>query len=65
VLLAAQGGSLYEAGLRRLNIISHAGSRAFLEITPPRRLGQVLEGIELCRQIGFGPIKINAVAVKG
>ena len=66
VLLAEQACSLYEAGLRRLNIHLDTLDRArFLEITRRDDLDKVLEGIELCRQMGFGPIKINAVAVKG
>ena len=66
VLLSDQARSLYEAGLRRLNIHLDTLDRArFLEITRRDDLAKVLEGIELCRQIGFGPIKINAVAVKG
>ena len=66
VLLAGQARSLYEAGLRRLNIHLDTLDRArFLEITRRDDLDKVLEGIELCRQMGFGPIKINAVAVKG
>ncbi len=66
VLLSDQARSLYEAGLRRLNIHLDTLDRArFLEITRRDDLDKVLEGIELCRQMGFGPIKINAVAVKG
>ena len=66
VLLAGQARSLYDAGLRRLNVHLDTLDRArFLEITRRDDLDKVLEGIELCRQMGFGPIKINAVAVKG
>jgi len=36
----------------------------FKHITRRDDLGKVLEGIELCRKLGYGPIKINAVAVK-
>jgi cyclic pyranopterin phosphate synthase len=66
VLLADQAQSLYDAGLRRLNVHLDTLDRArFLEITRRDDLDKVLEGIERCREIGFGPIKINAVAVKG
>jgi len=66
VLLAEQARPLYEAGLRRLNIHLDTLDRArFLEITRRDDLDKVLEGIEVCRRMGFGPIKINAVAVKG
>jgi cyclic pyranopterin phosphate synthase len=36
----------------------------FFKITRRDDLQKVLDGIELCRQLGYGPIKINAVAVK-
>jgi len=66
VLLAEQARSLYGAGLRRLNVHLDTLDRGrFLEITRRDDLKKVLEGIELCRELGFGPIKINAVAVKG
>ncbi len=66
VLLAAQARSLYDAGLRRLNVHLDTLDRArFLEITRRDDLDKVLEGIEVCQEMGFGPIKINAVAVKG
>jgi cyclic pyranopterin phosphate synthase len=66
VLLAEQARSLYNAGLRRLNVHLDTLDRArFLQITRRDDLDKVLEGIELCRQLGFAPIKINAVAVKG
>jgi cyclic pyranopterin phosphate synthase len=66
VLLAEQARSLYDAGLRRLNIHLDTLDRArFLQITRRDDLNKVLEGIELCREMGFAPIKINAVAVKG
>src|SRR5436190_16786890 len=66
VLLPQFAEPLYEAGLRRLNIHLDTLDRArFLKITRRDDLDKVLEGIELCREMGFGPIKINAVAVKG
>ncbi len=66
VLLAEQAEALYRAGLRRLNIHLDTLDRArFEKITRRDELGRVLEGIERCRELGFGPIKINAVAVKG
>jgi len=66
VLLAEQARSLYDAGLRRLNVHLDTLDRArFLKITRRDDLDKVLEGIEVCREMGFGPIKINAVAVKG
>lgn len=65
VLLAEHAPALYDAGLRRLNIHLDTLDRArFEQITRRDNLGRVLEGIERCRSLGFGPIKINTVAVK-
>ena len=65
VLLAEQAESLYAAGLRRLNVHLDTLDRArFQQITRRDDLEKVLEGIEVCRRLGFNPIKINAVAVK-
>jgi cyclic pyranopterin phosphate synthase len=66
VLLAEQARSLHDAGLRRLNIHLDTLDRArFFQITRRDDLEKVLDGIEVCRKLGFGPIKINAVAIKG
>lgn len=66
LLLAEQAGALYEAGLRRVNIHLDTLDRArFVHITRRDELHRVLEGIEACRRLGFRPIKLNAVAVKG
>lgn len=65
VLLAKHAESLYAAGLRRLNVHLDTLDRdRFLRITRRDELHQVLEGIDVARRMGFGPIKINAVAVK-
>ncbi|MFN3323784.1 MAG: GTP 3',8-cyclase MoaA [Bryobacteraceae bacterium] len=65
VLLRDQAEALYDAGLRRINVHLDTLDRALFErITRRDDLNRVLDGIELCRRLGFGPIKINAVAVK-
>jgi GTP 3',8-cyclase len=65
VLLAQQAQELYDAGLRRINIhLDTLDRERFKHITRRDELCRVLEGIEACRRIGYGPIKINAVAVK-
>ena len=65
VLLAAQAQALYQAGLRRLNIhLDTLDREKFCRITRRDDLGRVLEGIEAARRTGFGPIKVNVVAVK-
>lgn len=66
VLLADQAEALFDAGLRRLNIHLDTLDRArFEQITRRDELGRVLAGIDAAQRLGFGPIKINAVAVKG
>lgn len=66
VLLAEHAAALYEAGLRRLNVhLDTLDRERFLKITRRDDLDRVLHGIEVCRRLGFHPIKINAVAVKG
>jgi GTP 3',8-cyclase len=65
VLLAQQAEELYDAGLRRINVhLDTLDRERFLRITRRDDLDRVLEGIEVCRRLGYGPIKINAVAVK-
>ncbi len=65
VLLGELAQELYDAGLRRLNVHLDTLDRdRFRQITRRDELEKVLESIETARRIGFGPIKINAVAVK-
>ncbi|HXG33565.1 MAG TPA: GTP 3',8-cyclase MoaA [Bryobacteraceae bacterium] len=66
ILLREQAAALYQAGLRRINIhLDTLDRERFAHITRRDHLERVLEGIELCRRLGFRPVKINAVAVKG
>jgi GTP 3',8-cyclase len=65
VLLGKMARELYDAGLRRLNIHLDTLDRdRFKNITRRDDLDKVLEAVEIVREMGFGPIKINAVAVK-
>ena len=65
VLLARHAEALYEAGLRRLNVhLDTLDRERFLRITRRDDLPKVLEGLDTAQRLGFGPIKINAVAVK-
>ena len=65
VLLDELAEPLYEAGLRRINVHVDTLDRArFQQITRRDDLDRVLKGIETAKRLGFGPIKINAVAVK-
>jgi cyclic pyranopterin phosphate synthase len=65
VLLAEQARELYDAGLRRINVhLDTLDRERFKQITRRDDLGKVLEGIDVCQSLGYGPIKINAVGVK-
>jgi len=65
VLLGAQAQELYDAGLRRLNVhLDTLDRERFKQITRRDDLDRVLAGIDTCLRLGYGPIKINAVAVK-
>ena len=65
ITLAKHAESLRKAGLDRLNIsIDSLKPDLFYQITKGR-LEDVLEGIRVSKELGFDPIKINAVIVKG
>ncbi len=58
-------GSLYEAGVRRINVsLDTLDADKFAAITRWGRLPQVLRGIEAAREAGLR-VKINTVALKG
>ena len=66
VLLADLARPLYEAGLRRINVhLDTLDRERFSRITRRDDLHKVLAGIETCLTLGYGPVKLNAVAVKG
>ena len=65
VLLTEQAQELYDAGLRRVNVhLDTLDRERFKQITRRDDFDRVLQGIETCQRMGYGPIKINAVAVK-
>jgi cyclic pyranopterin phosphate synthase len=65
-LLPELAAPLYAAGLRRLNVhLDTLDRERFRQITRRDELPRVLEGLSVAHRLGFGPIKINAVAVKG
>lgn len=66
VLLAELAKPLYEAGLRRINVhLDTLDRERFRQITRRNDLERALAGIETCLRQGYGPVKLNAVAVKG
>jgi len=65
VLLTEQAQELYDAGLRRINVhLDTLDRERFKQITRRDDFDRVLEGIDTALRMGYGPIKINAVAVK-
>jgi GTP 3',8-cyclase len=65
-LLAQQAQALKAAGLRRINVsIDTLRPDRFHEITQRGDLQVVLEGLFVAQRAGLGPIKINAVVIRG
>lgn len=66
LLLNEMAQDLNDAGVKRLNIsLDTLKPDRFAEITGVDLLEQVLNGIEKAYDVGFEPIKINVVAMKG
>lgn len=66
LLLADQAEALYAAGLRRINISLDALDPVkFKKFTRRDGYEQVRAGIVAAQRVGFDPIKINAVSVRG
>jgi cyclic pyranopterin phosphate synthase len=66
ILLAEQAQDLYDTGLRRINISLDAlDPQKFEKITRRQGYEQVIAGIQAAQKVGFNPVKVNAVAVRG
>ncbi len=66
ILLAEQAQELYDAGLRRLNVSLDALDPVkFKVVTRREGYEKVISGIQKAQAVGFEPIKINAVAIRG
>ncbi len=66
ILLAAFAERLFAAGVRRINIsLDSLNAEKYTRITRGGDLLAVLSGINEVQRIGFSPIKINIVAIKG
>jgi len=64
-LFAQKARALREAGLRRVSFSLDSLDRAnFKKITGRDGLGEVLESIRLARELGFQPVKVNAVVIR-
>ncbi|MEA3241093.1 MAG: GTP 3',8-cyclase MoaA [Pseudomonadota bacterium] len=66
VLLAEKGKLLRDAGLSRINIsLDSLKPDKFFYITRRNYFPQVMNGIETALSLGFSPVKINVVAMRG
>jgi cyclic pyranopterin phosphate synthase len=66
ILLAEQAQALYDAGLRRINIsLDTLDPERFRQLTRRDGLERVIDGIFAAKSVGFDPIKINAVSIRG
>ena len=66
LLLADQAESLFAAGLRRLNVsLDTLDPGRFRELTRRDGIDKVIAGLLAAKAVGFDPIKVNAVAIRG
>jgi cyclic pyranopterin phosphate synthase len=66
ILLAEQARDLYDAGLKRINVSLDAlDPQKFEKITRRQGFEKVIAGIQAAQKVGFDPVKVNAVAVRG
>ncbi len=66
VLLESMAADLFQAGIKRINISMDSLNPArYEEITRGGILERVLRGIDEAHRVGFSPVKINVVAIKG
>lgn len=66
ILLADQAEALKAAGLTRVNISLDAMTEeTFRRISRRDGLDRVIEGIHAAKRVGFSPIRLNTVAIKG
>ncbi len=66
ILFDKYAQSLFDAGLKRINIsLDSLNEEKFKRITRTGSLGNVLKNIELAKKIGYNPVKINTVLIRG
>lgn len=65
ILFGEQAQELFDAGLRRVNISLDAlDPVVFREVTRRDGYEKVVESIDIAKQVGFDPVKVNAVAIR-
>jgi cyclic pyranopterin phosphate synthase len=66
VLLAHYADALYRAGVKRINIsLDTLNPKKYARITRHNCFDEVWRGIETAQRVGFYPIKLNVVAMRG
>ena len=66
ILLAPMARALWDAGLRRINVsLDTMDPARFRELTRRDGWERVIEGILAAKEVGFDPVKLNAIAIKG
>jgi len=66
ILLEQFAADLFAAGMKRINVsVDSLSNEKYAGITRGGNLNKVLAGIREADRIGFAPIKINTVAIKG
>jgi cyclic pyranopterin phosphate synthase len=66
LLLAEQARALHDAGLRRINVsLDTLNPDRFRQLARRDGLDRVLAGIAAAKAAGFGPVKVNAVVIRG
>ena len=59
-------GRLADAGLRRINVsLDSLRADRFAELTLRDELPKVLDGIDAAIEVGFDPVKVNVVVIRG
>lgn len=66
ILLEKFAPGLFAAGVKRINVsLDSLDAEKYARITRGGQLGDVLRGIDAVHRLGFSPIKINVVVIKG
>jgi len=66
VLLKKRGQAIFDAGVHRINVsLDTLNPAKYVKITGRDRFHDVWEGLEEAEALGFSPIKVNVVAIRG
>jgi cyclic pyranopterin phosphate synthase len=66
VFLKKRAQGLFDAGVRRINVsLDTLNPLKYARITGRPLFQEVWEGIETAQEVGFSPIKLNVVAIRG